>query len=157
MFKTYRVLLDLHLQLGVILADHRQLDPDVTPLCSSQQTFLNEELDNIDWGLRLVTTRSHLINERKGRSVSTTSLDNHNGAEERHYFCLTFAFNKKSESKQFSWFLPKKCLLRLTPVFAFKYAAEWTRMILSISNSATLSFQLEIIKRARRVRLSNLR
>ena len=37
---TYRVVLHLDPQLGVLLADDGELDPDVAALSSAQQTFL---------------------------------------------------------------------------------------------------------------------
>ena len=39
---THRPISDLDLELGVLLADYRQLDPDVTALGPPEQTFLKK-------------------------------------------------------------------------------------------------------------------
>ena len=47
--ETYRIVLHLHPQLGVLLADDGQLDPDVASLSPAQQTLLKRE--NYDFRL----------------------------------------------------------------------------------------------------------
>ena len=48
MHQTYRVVLNLHLQLGVLLADDGELDPDVAALSPAQQTLLENKIFRFD-------------------------------------------------------------------------------------------------------------
>ena len=41
---TYRVVLHLHPELGVLLADDGELDPDVAALSPAQQTLLEQQI-----------------------------------------------------------------------------------------------------------------
>ena len=74
--RTYRSILHLDLELGVLLAHDGQLDADVATFVTSQQTLLEKYISKFVSN-HININLHYLIYQWKSGAIRSTSLDHH--------------------------------------------------------------------------------